>query len=431
MNFEVIKTYLLIILVLMSLFLTFALWNYKPNLELLSSDDSMFANEVDLGGKEEMKRTLIEPRMIMFHHNKHYYGLKTPLETRKLYHNMQEWILKDFQAGAVVENEIDDYQVEIIFANALPIEIIRSLFTINEEDTLPNWSFQQMFISFNDTTSTLDVTFLSIDGHQQVKYVVNDRKAYAHLSSYIEKPDELSEYILFSSGSGDIPIYLPEDQSEVKSRSLAVKKINAVLLIDHLFRTPPLVNTNTMESYFTDGQRRMSVPQEGRSLEFINPIHSNEKRTDVLELLDLSIEDINLHKGWTNDYKLADIDMREDLVRYRMFYDGYPVYNNNDLSIIEQQWRNQDLHLYRRPLFSANILLGGNTVKLASGTEVINYLMQHEKYQLSNIKDIQVGYKLTFFEGTSYDLTLEPAWYMNYNGNWYEVRLDDYMRGGS
>lgn len=428
MNFEVIKTYLLSILVLMSLILTFALWNYKPNTELLSNDQSIFVNEVDLGGKEELKRSLIQPNMITFHNRNRYYGFKSPLESQELYKEMQKWVLKDFQGSASDGTPINNHQVEIVFENKLPLEIITSLFTINEEESLPNWSFQRMFILFDQETSSLNVVFLSIDGQQQVQYVVNDSKIYDHLWSYMEKTDGLNEYIQF--GSEDSPIYLPKGNPELKSRSLAVKNIDPVLLIDDLFDNPTLVNTNSRDSYFTDGQRRLSVLQEGRSMEFINPIHSNERHTDTIELLDLSIEDINAHKGWTNDYKLVDIDTKEDLVQYRMFYDGFPIYNRSDLSIIEQQWRNQDLYLYRRPLFITNTLLGGSTVKLPSGREIVNYLMNHGEYQFSKIKDIQVGYKSTYVDGASYDLTLDPAWYMNYDGTWQEIRVDELMRGG-
>lgn len=428
MNFEVMKTYILSILVLISLLLTFSLWNYKPN--TLSSNNPIFVNEVDLGGKEEIKRSLIEPSTITFHNNERYYGFKTPLEGQKLYRDMQDWILKDYQSSAVLGRPTNNHQVEITFENTLPLEIIRSLFSIGEKDSLPNWSFQRMFILFNQATSSLEVVFLSIDEHQQIKYVVNDSRVYASLWSYMEKSDRLSEYILF--GSEESPIYLPKNKLEIKSHSLAVKSINPTLLIDALFSNPSSVSSNFEKSYFADGERGMSVLREGRSMEFINPIHSNERRTDMIELLDLSVENINEHKGWTNDYRLVDVNIKEDLVRYRMFYDGYPIYNNIDLSIIEQQWRNQDLHLYRRPLFSANILFGDNTIKLPSGTEIINYLTNHKDYQLSEIKDIRVGYKLTYFDGASY-LTLDPVWYMNYSGNWQEIRvdeLDEFMKGG-
>src|SRR5699024_8084635 len=42
----------------------------------------------------------------------------------------------------------------------------------------------------------------------------------------------------------------------------------------------------------------------------------------------------------------------DDSIKYRMHYNDFPVFSSQDLSVIEQSWRDQDLHLYRRPLFS-------------------------------------------------------------------------------
>jgi regulatory protein YycH of two-component signal transduction system YycFG len=345
---------------------------------------------------------------------------------------MQDWLLSDYQIGEAQGRPTNNYQAEIVFYNILPAEIIRSLFNINEEDLLPHWSFQRMFILLNEETSSLQIKFLSIDGQQEIKYNVDKSDAFTSLLSYFENSDELNEYIQF--GSADTPIYLPKNPLEIKQHSLAVRTIDETLLIDELFRNPSLISSNFGGSYFTDGQRRLSVLNEGRTMEFINPIHSNERQTDVIDLLDLSIKDINTHKGWTNDYHLMDININDEMIRYRMFYDGYPIFSSNNVTMIEQEWRNQELHLYRRPLFSINNLPSGKTIKLSAGTEIVDYLKNHVNYELSSIKDIQIGYKIASFDDASYSLTIEPAWYMNYNGSWLEIRLneiDEIMRGGS
>ena len=431
MNFEVIKTYILTFLVLTSLLLTFALWNYQPNLEPLY-DNSEFANEADLGGAEEMKRSLIQPSTIVFRNDEQYYGFQSPSESKRFYQEMQEWLLSDYQVNEAEGRPTNHYQLEIVFPHVLPVEMIRSLFNVSEEDHLPHWSFRRMFILLDEETSLLQLMFLSTDGQQALKYNVNKSESFTSLWSYFENPDELREYVPF--GSSDTPIYLPKNKLEMRTHSLAIKSIDETLLIDDLFNTPSLISTNFGGSYFTDGQRRLSVLQEGRTMEFINPIHAQERLEDAIDLLDLSIKNINDHKGWTNDFQLVDINLYEEIIRYRMFYEGYPIFSGSDLSVIEQEWRNQDLHLYRRPLFSISNLPGGRTVELPAGTEIAHYLTKDEHYEISNIQDIQIGYKITNFDSASYSLSLEPVWYMNYNGVWSEIRmneLDEFIRGGS
>lgn len=430
MNFEVVKTYILTFLVLTSLLLTMALWNYQPNLEPLYPDG--FVNEVDLGGKEEIKRSLVKPSTIVLQNHDEYYGFNTPLEDEEFYQEIQEWLLSDSQETEAEGRPRNNYQVEIAFSYALPAEIIPSLFNINEDDYLPHWSFKRMFILVNEENSSLELSFLSIDGNQELKYSVNKSDAFTTLWSYFETPDDLTDYTRF--GSSISPIYLPEGNIQMRSHSLAIRSIDETLLVDELFKNPSLISTNLGGSYFTDGQRRLGVIQEGRTMEFINPIHSQDRQKDAINLLDLSIENINRHKGWTNDYHLADINLSEEIIRYRMYYEGSPIFSNTDLSIIEQEWRNEDLHLYRRPLFSISNLPGGRTVELPSGAEVKSFLEINDNYQKENIRDIQIGYKITSFDDASYSLTLEPAWYINYNGSWSEIRVDEsdeFIRGGS
>src|SRR5690625_3254819 len=97
MNIELIKTYVLSILVLISLMLTSALWNYQPNYQPLYGSQSKYLSEVDIGGREETKHTVIEPNTIIFKLNEGYKGFTNPTEQRDFYKEMQEWMLDDFQ----------------------------------------------------------------------------------------------------------------------------------------------------------------------------------------------------------------------------------------------------------------------------------------------------------------------------------------------
>lgn len=422
MKLESVKTFILTILVGLSLLLTFGLWTYQPNYELLY--DTSYVSEVDIGGNEETKKDIVEPSSIIFHKNEQYLGYTDPLDGQDLYKDMQTWVLYDLNISEANGAPADKYQAEITFPDAIPLEMLPSLFTLNEEDIpLPGWSFQHIFITFNQASTSLNVQFLSIDGRKQATAVIDNTDKYDLLWSVISEVEGLSEYTLFEPTGN--PIYLPKNEVELNRRSLAVKGIDPNMLVNALFNNPSLVKTNYGEAYYTDGQRGMRVLQDGRSMEFINPIHSNYEKMDPADLLNSSISNINEHKGWTDEYKLDLIDKSTNSLRYRMRYSGYPVYNDTGLSVIEQKWRDQDLYQYRRPLFSLNNSLGGDLVKLQSGNDVIYFLQNNSKYEVDKIKDIQVGYHLSYLDNVSHSLTLEPAWYMNYKGHWQEIDMDD------
>ncbi|HLR41441.1 MAG TPA: two-component system activity regulator YycH [Virgibacillus sp.] len=429
MKFESVKTFILTILVGLSLLLTFGLWTYQPEHELLN--DTSYINEVDIGGIEEAKKDIIEPDHIIFHKDQRYFGYEDPINQQNLYKDMQSWPLYNFHVSEANGAPAHKYQVEVIFPDAIPLDMLHSLFTLDEEEHLPGWSFQHVYITFDQASTSMNIQFLSIDGRKQATAVIDNTDKYNLLWSVMSEPEGLSEYTLFEPA--DTPIYLPKNQVEMARRSLGVKTIDPNMLVNALFSNPSLVSTNIGEAYYTDGQRGMSVLKEGRSLEFINPIQSYEP-SNPGDLIDSSITNINEHRGWTDEYKLEAIDRDTNNLCYRMRYEGYPVYNNSGLSIIEQSWRNQELHQYRRPLISLNNSLGGDVVNLKSGSNVIHYLENNAKYEMEKVNDIQVGYHLKYLDNATHSLTLEPAWYMNYNGHWQEIDMGDQValyKGGN
>lgn len=426
MNLETVKTIVLTLLVGFSLLLTFSLWNSQPNLDYISNHPE-YVSEVDIGGREENKQELIQPGLIIFHKNDQFYGLTDPLERLNIYDQILDWELDHFQTREVGRIPEHSEHVEIIFPTSLPIEVIKYLFETNESDQLPNWSFKRIFITFNQANSWLRVMFLSVDGTQIVEYVVKNTNAYNYLRSYANFEHQLDEYIQFDEGRE--PIYLPAENVKMKNRSITIQTIDSYLLVNALFANPSNVRPNIGEASFSDGQRGMQILNDGRSIEFINPIHSNGEFMSPLLLLERSLEKINEHKGWTNDFVLVDIDILNHAIYYRMQYEGYPVFSrmrDHDVALIELRFLNQELHLYKRPLFKLDNLLGGESIELPAGREVIDFLKVSEHYDQTKVTDIQIGYKIVYVEGTSYSLTLEPAWFMKYRGNWVELRIDDY-----
>lgn len=427
MNIETIKSFILTILVLISILLTFSLWNYKPDYDRIYNAPHDYVNEVDIGGAEVSKKDIIQPNLMIFHYKDDFFGFSRLRDQQNLYKDMQSWVIYDFEPNATQINLEKSNKLEIIFPTAIPMQVVGSIFHFYEdfsEELMPSWSFERMYIVFNEEDSTLSIQFMSLDGKQQSEAIVNNSSIYNELMSYMADKELLTEYTLFDSAKQ--LIYLPLERIEMIRRSLTVENIETSLLVDALFSNPSLVSHNIRESSFSDGQRALNIIQEGRSMEYYNPIETDDNEIDMIELLEQSIENINEHKGWTEDYHLDDIAMSTNKVRYRMHYDGYPVFNNIDLSIIEQQWRGDDLHLYIRLLFTLNDSLGGDTINLPSGNELINYLKNNSKYKIDKINDIQIGYKLLYLEDASYSVVLEPAWYIDYDGNWIEIKFDEF-----
>lgn len=429
MKLETVKSATLAILIGISLLLTLGLWTYQPNYNFLTDSYA----EADIGGKDDIrKKDLVTPSSFTFHQYDRVYGFTDPEQGRDLYYDMQEWQMDNLTEKSANGPPTDNSQVELIFPDRLPMELADSLFSFPDNTDFPNWSFQRIFITFNQG-SLLEVEFLSTDGNKSAKAVINNENQYDRLRDYVTKQDDLSEYTKLETA--DLPIYIPKNKPEMKERKLMKKRIDPGELIDALFSDPETVRrdpTNADEVYYTDGFRGMRVKGGDKSVKYFNPLHEDDEdneQMDPVDLLDISHDKINEERGWTGpgEHSLDTLDPSNDLIRYRMYYAGYPMFND-DYAVIEQEWHDEDLYKYERPIVRFNIQPGESTVELESGDDVLDYIKETSKYDKEDVEDIKLGYHVTEDESeneTSLYLTMEPAWYLKYHGSWQELDLDD------
>ncbi|MFD1362672.1 YycH family regulatory protein [Lentibacillus salinarum] len=423
MRLETVKTFILSILIGISLLLTFALWSYRPEMGNLTED--VVEDSTDLGGTEETMERLVEPGSIVFRNDGHYFGFADPTDQQSLYSDMQSWVMYNFRTTDSNGPPSEAYQVEFIFPDTIPMNMAGALFTFNEDVEWPDWGFERLFITFNQDTNALNVIFLSEDGEQQATAIVNNSEKYDRLWDDLTAYEGLTEFLEVEAA--DDPFYIPADEVDVATKSIAVQTIDSGAMVDIMFTNPDIVTRSQVsenEIYFTDSARGiMRVYPNRRTMEFQNPLQSSYAQMEPEALLTQSMTHINDHRGWTDDYHLRDIDVNAETntVRYQLFYDGYPVFGSNYSTIIEQQYRAEELHQYNRPLYSLENYLGeDDSTTLRSGSQVLEYLDSSSTYDLADLEGIKIGYDLNY-RSSADAITLEPAWFMNDNGSWQKI----------
>lgn len=424
MNYETIKSFILIVLVGISFLLSFILWSYQPNYDNVY--DTSYVNEVDIGGSERVKSELIEPKEIIFHVGDKVFSFISPMNQQAFFKDLASWVIYDSKVIEGNERVDAELFVELIFPSEIPIEIITNLFSLNEQIEVSDWSFERVFITLNEATQSLEIAIQSVNGQKQIVGTIEKTDAYQYLLSYLSDNPDVHENIAF--GDENRPIYVPKNKVTFASQTLAASSIEPELFINTLFSDPSYVTPNIGEAYFTDGQRGMRIQHDGRLLEFFNPIQDNFERLTNDELLDVSIKHINNHKGWTNSFLLENMNSALNNIRYRLHYEGYPVFDYLNISVIEQEWREQELYQYNRPLIRIGNLLNMNEVELPSGEQVIDTLKNDASINVDLIQDIQVGYFLRYLDDT-HSLTLDPSWYILYHGEWMRFNISDYQNG--
>lgn len=426
MSYETIKAYLLVILIGISVLLSVALWTYQPNYEQFQDPD--YVNEVNIGGNEQEKKDLISPNSIIFHDNQNVLSFKEPTERKELYESINTWVMTEVEERETIGAPNDRRFMEIIYPTGIPGKIIPDLFTFNDEINPPNWLFNRIFVTFDQDNQSLKMHFISTDEKSELVATVENQANYDLLLDYVVNHPDLIDYTRY--GPEKDPFYVSSEEIDLASKTLVISKLQPEKFVNALFRDPSSVTPNIAEAYFTDGQRGMSVLNNNNKIEFINPIQTNSEKSFKIDLLEQSIANINEHKGWTNEYVLESMSSSQNQVKFRLMYDDLPVYDRSDLTTIEQKWRTQDLYEYSRSLIRLTHEVNSIQKKLPSGTELMNYIEKENLYELNEIDDMHVGYELKFLSSASDSMLLEPNWYINLQGKWHLVDIDELIKEG-
>lgn len=426
MSYETVKSYILVILIGVSILLSVALWTYQPSYEQFQDPD--YVSEVDIGGKENDKKDLIHPSLITFHDNQRVLGFNKLIDQIDLYESMSDWVMYDLDEDENTGVPQDRYFMEIIYPTPIPADVLSNLFTFNQDITTPDWNFDRMYVTFNRENLSLNIKFVSVDKERELTAAIDKRENYELLLDHAVNHSGLVDYARF--GSEDNEFYIPSAEKKLESKTLVISKIQPESLVNALFKNPSQVTPNIAEAYFSDGQRGMSVSNKNNRIEFINPIQTSSQDLSASDLVDRSITSINEHKGWTNDYILERVIPNQGKVRYRLMYDGLPVYDNNNLTIIEQTWRDLELYEYNRPLIRLTHEVDSNKKTLPSGQKLMNYIQEKELFKTDEIENMQFGYELKFLSSASDSMLLSPSWYVKSKGQWQLVDTSEFTKEG-
>src|SRR5574342_267298 len=92
MRYENIKSWILTILVLVSILLTWNLWTYQPNYDTMENSNTV--KEVTVSEKQEVQ-SLVSPDQVLFHLKGKHYGTNNPVELDKMVKELRKWTFFD------------------------------------------------------------------------------------------------------------------------------------------------------------------------------------------------------------------------------------------------------------------------------------------------------------------------------------------------
>ncbi|WP_041086318.1 YycH family regulatory protein [Jeotgalibacillus soli] len=434
MNIELFKSILLALLVVLSGVLTWNVWSYQPDYVIIERTETV---DISIAAEKDIQ-DLVKPNRILVHNGEEVYGTPSDIEINQLIDMMKGWTLFNVRniSSEVSEEEFKNLvhgpdRVEILFPTETPFETYREVLRF-EDSNLPSATFDRIVVQLDEREGdTLNIYFVLYEDRIVHEAKVSDSVMVQFNREVIQPASqEFQRYFSYDAG-GQRTLFLPSQSTNAIQYKYWMNFYDPGQFQDALFSDPSLVNRNPLgpngnEEQYIDGSSLMKVDLVNRMLNYVNPSSETEIGAIPSDLIQKSRRFVNEHEGWTDDYRLFSINPEEQQITYRIHEQGHPVFNNEGIAQIDQEWGETRIYKYDRSFMGLDVRLPSQTETkaLPTGDAVISNLEKQPNFDPALLEDVIIGYHMTRDIENSILYTLEPMWYYKYKGSWQQVPIE-------
>ena len=436
-HIETIKSVVLLLLVLLSITFTFSIWSYAPKFETIDTNQAIDGSVTGTQVKKPIS-DIVQPYKWVFKIDQDkIYGTTDTLKIEPVLEEMMNW--KAFGL-TMVNQEVSPEELNqlltkgnqytLYYPGEVPISVYRDVLEIEDKD-LPESLFDRLIVNWNPDDSLPEIHFVNTVSRTHYKAKVKMEDTQNFQKSIIAQGQQLPQYKEVQIN--DTRTLAIADEPIVITHSTYIEEeINPSLFKDALFSDPNVVRRNLVDTdkeEFGDDHALMNVNTKTKVLNFVYPPESQELAIPS-ELMTTTIEFVNDHSGWTDDYRFAYMNPVSRYIKFQLHDNGLPVFSDvpNATEITEVLGDNR-VARYSRPYFTFNSPIKTHEIVLPPATEVARHLEESDELDFTAIEEIKPGYLLLHdFEAGI--MKFEPHWFYYIKGNWdvYQEELD--RKGG-
>ncbi|MEH7224784.1 two-component system activity regulator YycH [Bacillus sp. JJ1566] len=430
MKYETIKTAILIFLVLSSIVLTWTLWTYQPKYKHLASNDTV--EEVTENVQKDTFE-IIKPSKILYHIEGQHFGTFNGAELNRVMKEIRPWEIDEIQniTHTVQENGLADFlnrngHVEIYFPDPFPLQLYKKFMNINDKEH-SLISFDRFVIDVDSEDQGEGIVYfvstgdnLVYKGRVENRFTKDFRRTF--YTTATRYPEQI-EYALSETNS----VYLPKDDTIINRYEYFIDAININTFIDRLFTDSSRVKRDrlTTGEFYTDGTRLLRVYNNQKYIDFINPTRMSGNQTNTTDLIQTSIDFVNEHVGWTDDYRFFSWNKESQTTVFKLYVENIPVFSSKRLADISQHWENNEIVKYVHPAINLKIDWNPIKTRLLQGEKIMETITSMEDFNPELLDSVTVAYEMMVNEDNSQFVSLQPVWFYRYNGVWSKVEDED------
>lgn len=408
----------LIFLIILSLFLTWAIWTMPSQYDEQTNNDQKKTSSVTIS---RQLSHVFGPSQIVLHEA----GMDKLTTNRTALSSFSKFFMTDWQMGNLedpLEISNENYQnslaqsdkIELIYLENIPFGVMSDRFS-NLPGEYQNRTFDRVYLSISDPdkiyfyNTDSDLLYSSdLEGVDQEKLMAALRKEEAAYQS------------VMSVKAKNNYIYLPIAPFELPYLTYMVERQPNSLFIERLFDDTSEVKETRSENsvQYIDYISKMFVNEDTNILSYYRN-RASDKKMPLTETLRDSFTELMLYENWSDEIHFFDYNSQSNVVTYRRYIDGYPVFGTTDYGATHITVVENGMSELQVPLMVAQTPISDedNQKELLNGEDLLLYLAE-QGYAIEEIEDIQIGYTWSNSSESSRVINLEPDWYIYVNGSW-------------
>lgn len=436
---EFIKSIVLAFLIGLSIVLTFSIWTYTPKYDFIEQPPTV---DVSIAEKQNLGE-VIKPYKLLYHFEDGYKGTTVTEEIDTLIESMKSWTITDltledqsYENEKLVSFMRQPNQFTLFFQGDVPLPVFDNILNLDHTN-IPEVSFDRLVVDWSSSSSMINMSFISQRNNWKYRAKVRVPDSNHFYKSLITKTKDYMEYKEVAMSSQHF-LAVPAMPIELIRNTYYHEETSPGKFRDGLFNDPNAVRRSQIGSNleeYQDDHALMTVDTAMKTLSFVHPVVESKEMAIPSELLLNTIDFVNEHGGWTDEYRYSYMNPLQRRVKFQLYIHGIPVWSDSTITSteIEQVWGEDRIFKYTRPYYTLNLTLPSETdiAELPSGTDVVEAISKIDLIDVNDIEEIMPAYYMMHEEDNSRLFILEPSWYYSLNGNWIRFSPKQLEGGGS
>ena len=418
---ETIKTCILVLLVLLSIFLSYVITTYRPDYEIFNrkteqkdknteeklsevlnivSPDIIYKEELGAREEQSIQNTITKVAKIEGLKNRN--SIKSILSVIAGDTSVETRVKKDAKDIINIHSE----KIVMDYGMAFDSAIVKPIF-FGEENNNVTLEFKKVLLLKEKPSS------IFLYKNEESNYIQVDLK-----DNIYDKVDELFNKYKESYGKYSLNnkvLYIPEYTGNYYIDEYSVEDIDINKLARQIFQGGNFRNSG---NELTDGYSILR--QTGDRIFYVNP--SNEVVKPTINLATLSYAVDFLTNAYLQDTNYKVLETTE---RYSVFQEVYKdaiAIDEKGFTTINIQSNTTGVYQAVLPVKYAKTLLSSKKMEdyeVARTEYIINYL--YANVNLREVEDITLGYKKQYVKNNA-SFTYRPTWYIKYKGRYVDFK---------